>query len=499
MVRCGSCGVTNAKDARYCKNCGKKLNGGTTQRNKGGTEAWRDEKKETGTQVWGKDDKSTDKTSRRRKSKGRKATSSRTKPHLNLVFIGHVDHGKSTLIGRTLYKTGEIPDHVIEECKKEAEKKGKRRFAYAWVMDQIEEERDRGLTLDVTHRRFNSNKYSFTIIDAPGHQDFVKNMITGSSQADAAVLVVAAPEGVMAQTREHTFLAKTLGVDQLVVAVNKMDATRPEFSKYRFNEVKEETSQLLNSVGYQNSQFEIIPTSALKGVNITKRGKMNWWRGKTLIQAINDFEVPQRNSQKPLRVPIHDVHSITGIGTVTVGRIETGVMEPGDRVTFMPANVSGEVISIEQHHEEIPKAEPGDNVGFNVRGVGKDDIRRGDVCGPADNPPSVAETFTARIIVLDHPSVVTEGYTPVFHAHTAQVACTFIELQKKLDAKTGEVKEENPDFLKNGEAAVVKVKPTRNFSIERVEEFSELGRFAIRDMGQTVAAGQVIDIEEKEM
>ncbi|MFW5946402.1 MAG: translation elongation factor EF-1 subunit alpha [Candidatus Natronoplasma sp.] len=423
------------------------------------------------------------------------------KPHMNLVFIGHVDHGKSTLVGRTLFETGEIPDHVIEEYKKEAEEKGKGTFAYAWAMDQLEEERDRGLTIDVMHKRFDTDKYYFTIIDAPGHQDFVKNMITGTSQADAAVLVVAAPEGVMAQTREHTFLAKTLGVDQLVVAVNKMDATQPEFSEDRFNEVKDEVSKLLKSVGYQDSQFKVIPTSALKGHNITREGEqqIDWWDGERFLESINGFEVPDKPIEKDLRLPIQDVYSITGIGTVPVGRIETGEMRPGDKVTFMPANATGEVKSIEEHHEEIPKAEPGDNVGFNVRGVGKDDIRRGDVCGPADNPPSVAETFTARIIVLDHPSVVTEGYTPVFHAHTAQVACTFIELQKKLDAKTGEVKEENPDFLKNGEAAVVKVKPTRNFSIERVEEFSELGRFAIRDMGQTVAAGQVIDIEQKEM
>ncbi len=423
------------------------------------------------------------------------------KPHMNLVFIGHVDHGKSTLVGRTLFETGEIPDHVIDEYKKEAEEKGKGTFAYAWAMDQLEEERDRGLTIDVMHKRFDTDQYYFTIIDAPGHQDFVKNMITGTSQADAAVLVVAATEGVMAQTREHTFLAKTLGVDQLVVAINKMDATKPELDEERFNEVKEEVSQLLQSVGYQESQYDLVPTSALKGHNITRDGDMqiDWWSGKRFLEAINDFDAPEKPIQKSLRLPIQDVYSITGIGTVPVGRVETGTMEPGDKVTFMPANVSGEVKSIEEHHEEIPKAEPGDNVGFNVRGVGKDDIRRGDVCGPSDDPPSVAERFTARIIVLDHPSVVTEGYTPVFHAHTSQVACKFMDLKKKLDPKTGEVKEENPDFLKNGEAAVVEVMPTRNLSIERVEEFSELGRFAIRDMGQTVAAGQVIDIEEKEM
>ncbi|MFP4051795.1 MAG: translation elongation factor EF-1 subunit alpha [Thermoplasmata archaeon] len=422
------------------------------------------------------------------------------KPHLNLVFIGHVDHGKSTLVGRTLYETGALKEHVINEYKKEAEEKGKGTFAFAWAMDKLKEERDRGLTIDVMHQRFDTDKYYFTIIDAPGHRDFVKNMITGTSQADAAVLVVAAPEGVMAQTREHTFLARTLGVDQLIVAVNKMDATKPEFSEDRYNEVDAEVTKLLKSVGYKDEQFDIIPISALKGHNITRDSlDLEWWNGYTFLQTINNLNVPDKPIDKPLRLPIQDVYSITGIGTVPVGRVETGVMTPGDKVTFMPANVTGEVKSIEQHHEEIPKAEPGDNVGFNVRGVGKNDIRRGDVAGAADHPPTVAETFDARIIVLDHPSVVTQGYTPVFHTHTAQVACTFLELKQKLNSKTGEVEEENPDFLKNGDAAIVKVKPTRNLSIERVEDFSELGRFAIRDMGQTVAAGQVIDIEEKEM
>ncbi len=422
------------------------------------------------------------------------------KPHLNLVFIGHVDHGKSTLVGRTLYETGALKEHVIDEYKKEAEEKGKGTFAFAWAMDKLKEERDRGLTIDVMHQRFDTDKYYFTIIDAPGHRDFVKNMITGTSQADAAVLVVAAPEGVMAQTREHTFLARTLGVDQLIVAVNKMDATKPEFSEDRFNEVDDEVSKLLKSVGYRDEQYEIIPISALQGHNVTRDSPdLDWWNGDTFLQAINSLDVPEKPIDKPLRLPIQDVYSITGIGTVPVGRVETGVMTPGDKVTFMPANVTGEVKSIEQHHEEIPKAEPGDNVGFNVRGVGKNDIRRGDVAGPADHPPTVAETFDARIIVLDHPSVVTQGYTPVFHTHTAQVACTFLELKQKLNSKTGEVEEENPDFLKNGDAAIVKVKPTRNLALERVEDFSELGRFAIRDMGQTVAAGQVIDIEEKEM
>ncbi len=422
------------------------------------------------------------------------------KPHLNLVFIGHVDHGKSTLVGRTLFETGAVEAHKIEEYKKKAEEMGKGTFQFAWVMDRLKEERERGLTIDVMHQRFDTDKYYFTIIDAPGHRDFVKNMITGTSQADAAVMVVAAPEGIMAQTREHTFLARTLGVTQLIVAVNKMDATKPEYSEERFKAVKEDMTKLLSQIGYKKEQFDIVPISALQGDNIkSKSSNMSWYDGITFMAAIDNLTVPEKPLAKSLRLPVQDVYTITGIGTVPVGRVETGIMKPGDKIHFMPANVTGEVKSIEQHHEQIPKAEPGDNCGFNVRGVGKNDIRRGDVAGPVDNPPTVAETFDARIIVLDHPSVITVGYTPVFHAHTAQVACTFIELKQKLNPRTGEVVEENPTILKNGDAAVVTVKPTRLFSLEKVGDFPEMARFAIRDMGQTVAAGQCIDIVPKKM
>jgi len=421
------------------------------------------------------------------------------KPHMNLVFIGHVDHGKSTSVGRILLDTGHIEAHVIEKFRKEAESKGKATFEFAWVMDNLKEERERGVTIDVAHKKFMSNKYYFTIIDAPGHRDFVKNMITGTSQADAAVLVVAAPEGVMAQTKEHVFLAKTLGVNQIIIDVNKMDATKPEFSEQRFKEVKEEVGKLLKMVGYKDENVQFVPTSAYKGDNVAKKSpNLAWWKGPTLLDCLDNLSLPRKPTELPLRLPIQDVYSITGIGTVPVGRIETGVLKVGDNVTFNPSAVGGEVKSIEMHHETMPKAEPGDNVGFNVRGIGKNDIKRGDVCGTNANVPTVAKTFTAQIAVLQHPSVIAVGYTPVFHLHTAQVACTFEELQKKLDPKTGQVKEENPDFLKTGDIAIVKVRPTRPLVIEKVKEIPQLGRFAIRDMGTTVAAGMCLDIEKKD-
>ena len=422
------------------------------------------------------------------------------KPHLNLVFIGHVDHGKSTSIGRLLMETGHIEPYLIEKYRKLAEEKGKATFEFAWVMDSLKEERERGVTIDVSHKRFNTDKYYFTIIDAPGHRDFVKNMITGTSQADAAVLVVSAIEGPQAQTKEHIFLARTLGVTQLIVALNKMDAVKPAFDQKRYDEVKEEVSKLLKGVGYKLEKVQFVPLSAYKGDNATKPSpNMSWYKGPTLLQALDVLEVPAQATNLPLRLPIQDVYTITGIGTVPVGRVECGVLKPDMKIIFMPSNKVGEVKSIEMHHETLPQALPGDNVGFNVRGIAKNDIKRGDVAGPIDNPPMVAKTFVAQIMVLNHPSVITVGYTPVFHCHTAQVACTFIELQKKLDPKTGEVKEENPQFLKAGDAAIVKIQPTKPLVIEKAKDFPQLGRFAIRDMGATVAAGMCIDVEKREM
>ncbi len=420
------------------------------------------------------------------------------KPHLNLVFIGHVDHGKSTTVGRVLFDTGSIDPHELENLKKLAEQLGKATFEFAFVMDQVKEERERGLTIDVAHKRFDTEKYYFTIIDAPGHRDFVKNMITGTSQADAAVLVVSAAEGVQAQTKEHIFLAKVLGVDQLVVALNKMDATKPEYNEARYNEVKTEVTGLLKAVGYKTDAIPFIPISAYKGDNVVKPSpKLGWWKGPSLVAALNNLNVPAKPTEKPLRLPIQDVYSITGIGVVPVGRVETGVLKPNMKVSFQPADKVGEIKSIEMHHEAIPEAVPGDNVGFNVRGVEKKDLRRGDVAGPVDNPPTVAKSFTAQIVVLNHPSVITVGYTPVFHAHTAQVACTFEELVRSIDQRTNATKAEHPDTIKTGDAAIVKIRPTKPMVIEKAKDFPQLGRFAIRDMGQTVAAGMCIDVEKR--
>jgi len=429
-----------------------------------------------------------------------------TKPHLNLVVVGHVDHGKSTCMGHILYLTGAVSDREIKTYAEESEKLGRGdTFKFAWLMDKLKEETARGLTIDLSYWRFETDKYFFTIIDAPGHRDFIKNMITGASQADCALLVISAKKGEFetgispgGQSREHAFLLRTLGVNQLVVAINKMDDASVNWSQERFEECRKEVENLLRTIGFNVAKVPIVPISAWTGDNLLKPSeKMSWWKGPTLIEALNTFEVPPKPVDKPLRVPIQDVYSITGVGTVPVGRVETGVLKEGDTVVFMPPNVKGEVKSIETHHQRIPKAEPGDNIGFNVRGISKTDIRRGDVAGHPDKPPTVVKEFIGQIIVIYHPTSIAQGYTPVLHAHTAQVAVKFAELQKKINPRTGEVIEENPSFLKTGDSALVKFQPIRPVVLELYSEIPQLGRFAIRDMGTTIAAGVVKEITQK--
>jgi elongation factor 1-alpha len=427
------------------------------------------------------------------------------KPHLNLVIMGHVDHGKSTTTGHLLFDAGAIDDRTIKAYQDEADKMGKGTFKYAWVLDNLKEERERGVTIDLRFLKFETNKYFYTVIDAPGHRDFVKNMITGASQADAAVLFVSAKKGEFeagigpgGQTREHAFLAFTLGVRQVVVAVNKMDDQSVNWGQERYDEVKNEVTRMLRMVGFKVDKVNFVPTSGWTGDNLVKKSdKMPWYTGPTLIEALDLMEIPPKPTNKPLRVPVQDIYSITGIGTVPVGRVETGVLKAGMTVVFMPSNKKGEIKSMEMHHSQIPVAEPGDNIGMNVRGISKTDIHRGDVAGPVDNPPTVAKEFIGQIIVIYHPTAIAAGYTPVLHYHTGQIACRFTELLKKIDPRSGQVVEENPSFLKTGDAAWVKMEPLRPIAIETYTDFPELGRFAVRDMGTTVAAGVVKEITKK--
>ena len=424
------------------------------------------------------------------------------KPHLNLIVAGHVDQGKSTIIGHLLVSLKIIDERTIQKYAEESEKTGKGdTFKYAWVMDNLKDERERGVTIDLAFQRFESKKFDFTLIDAPGHRDFIKNMITGASEADCAILVVSAKPGeteiaigVGGQSREHCFLLKTLGVKQMIIALNKMDDSQVKYSEERFNEVKSQVSGLLKQVGFSIDKTPILPVSGWKGDNLIDKGNLGWHKGPTIYEALDYFEIEAPPVDKPLRLPLQDVYSITGVGTVPVGRVETGTFKVGDTVSIMPGNHLAEVKSIETHHTPIQEAKAGDNIGFNLRGIDKGTIRRGDVIGSKDNPATVVKEMTAQIIVVHHPTAIAPGYTPVIHAHTAQAAATITELISKLDPRTGAPLEEKPKSLKTGDAAIVKIQPLRPLCIETFKEFPELGRFALRDMGTTIAAGVVKEI-----
>jgi elongation factor 1-alpha len=422
-----------------------------------------------------------------------------------LVVIGHVDHGKSTTVGHLFYLTKAIDERTIQKYEEEAKQLGKSTFKFAWVLDKFKEERERGLTIDLSFWKFETPKYFYTVIDAPGHRDFIKNMITGASQADGAILFISAKKGEYeagigpgGQTREHAFLAKTLGVDQLAVAVNKMDDATVNWSQERYEEIKESVSDLLQITGYNMEAIHFVPTSGWTGDNLVNLSeKMSWYKGPTLIQALDSFIVPSKPVDKPLRVPVQDVYTITGVGTVPVGRVETGVLKANDSIIVMPGGAQGEVRTIETHHVIIPEAGPGDNVGISVKGLSKTDIHRGDVIGPVSKPPTVVKEFIGQVIVIHHPTAIAAGYTPVLHAHTVTMATTFAELIQKMDPRTGQVIEEKPAFLKTGDSALVRFRPLRPIVVEAFSDLPPLGRFAIRDMGTTVAAGVIREITEK--
>jgi elongation factor 1-alpha len=422
----------------------------------------------------------------------------KTKPIMNVVFVGHVDAGKSTTIGRLFWETGGVSEQEMAKLREEAAKHGKAGFEFAYVMDNIKEERERGVTIDLSYKKIITQNYEVTVIDAPGHKDFVKNMITGASQADAAFLVVDAVNGVQPQTKEHLWLLRTMGVKNIAIWINKMDMVK--FEEAAFNKAKADVEGLLKQVGYKEVPF--LAGAGFLGENVAKKSdKMPWYKGNTILEQLDKFPAPEKPTTLPLRMPIQDVYEITGIGVVPVGKIETGTMKPGQKIIIVPGRsgvgVAGEIKTIEAHHEQLPLGEAGDNVGVNIRGIGKKDVARGDVICDAASPIKIVEEFTAQVAVINHPTVIAKGYTPVFHIHTAQIPCQFIELVGKIDPKTGQISEEHPDFLKNGDVAIVKIKPIGNLVLETAEQNPYMARFAIRDAGVTVAAGICKSLVEK--
>jgi len=431
----------------------------------------------------------------------------KVKQHINLVVIGHVDSGKSTSTGHLIYKCGGIDKRTIEKFEKEAAEMGKGSFKYAWVLDKLKAERERGITIDIALWKFETPKYNYTVIDAPGHRDFIKNMITGTSQADVAVLIVAAGAGEFeagiskeGQTREHALLAHTLGVKQLIIGVNKMDIA--DYSEARYKEIKAEVTTFLKKVGFKTDNpknpIHFIPISGFQGENMVERSaKMPWYKGPFLLEALDQMRVPKRPVDKPLRLPLQDVYKIGGIGTVPVGRVETGVIKPGQTLCFGPVDKITECKSVEMHHESMPQAVPGDNVGFNIKNVSVKELRRGYVASDAKNSPACETTsFLAQLIVMNHKNI-TAGYAPVLDCHTAHVACKFTDLKNKVDRRTNKMTEAEPKFVKTNEGCDVTMIPQRPMVVESFKEFPPLGRFAVRDMRMTVAVGVIKGVEKR--
>jgi elongation factor 1-alpha len=429
------------------------------------------------------------------------------KNHVNLVVIGHVDSGKSTSTGHLIYKCGGIDKRTIEKFEKEAAEMGKGSFKYAWVLDKLKAERERGITIDIALWKFETAKSVFTIIDAPGHRDFIKNMITGTSQADVAILIIAGGQGEFeagiskeGQTREHALLAFTMGVKQMIVAINKMDDKTVNYGEARYTEIKKEVSDYLKKIGYNPDKIHFIPISGWMGDNMIDRSEnMGWYKGPTLIEALDAIDPPKRPKDKALRLPLQDVYKIGGIGTVPVGRVETGLLKPGMVVTFGPMNVTTECRSVEMHHESLSEAEPGDNVGFNVKNLSVKDLKRGFVASDSKNDPARDTAhFRAQVIVLNHPGQIQNGYAPVLDCHTSHIACKFEEIENKIDRRTGKVIEAEPKAIKSGDAAMVRLVPQKPMVVEAFNQYPPLGRFAVRDMKQTVAVGVIKEVEKKD-
>jgi len=435
---------------------------------------------------------------------------SNEKTHISLVVIGHVDSGKSTTTGHLIYKCGGIDKRVIAQYEKEAAETGKSSFKYAWVLDKLKAERERGITIDIALWKFQTKRHFFTVIDAPGHRDFIKNMITGTSQADVAILMIAGRSGEFedgfgkeGSTKEHMTLANTLGVKRMICCVNKMDVTTPPYSEKRFLEIQSEVKNYFKIKGfYKKAKF--VPISGWAGDNMLEIStNMPWYTGNkkkylgiTLVQLLDKLKPPKRLTDVPLRLPLQDVYKIQGIGTVPVGRVETGILKPGTNVYFAPVGKTAECKSVEMHHETLDEAKPGDNVGFNIKGLSIKDIQRGNVASNSKNKPAAkCRRFYAQVIVLNHNNI-TDNYTPVLDCHTAHIACKFNTILSEIDPRNGSVKKAAEKdgaklVLKKNQACMAVMVPQKAMCVEAYSEFAPLGRFAIRDMRRTVAVGVI--------
>jgi len=414
------------------------------------------------------------------------------KSTINLVIIGHKDHGKSTLIGRLLYDSKAIPQQKIQEIKEETQRTGRGQFRFSYLLDSLEEERKGGLTIDIMHTPFKTKKHLYTIIDCPGHKEFIKNMMTGASQADAAVLVISAKEGMEDQTKQHAYLASTIGIKQLVVAVNKMDERN--YDQTRFREVSERLNEFLDSLDYRN--VPTIPLSALKGDNVFKKSqRMAWYNGATFIDALDqNISPPTPPTGKPLRGFVQDVYD-TERGKIIICKIETGSMKTGKDLIFSPSSQKGRINTIELFGQEVDRAEPGDSVELAVEGI--DYIERGEVISYPENKAETIQSFTAQVIVLTDTRIENNDILKIRYG-TAERKCKVHRILEKMDPVNLTIQQKLPSGLKDGDIARVKFSTLEPTCLEKYSEIPQLGRFVIEGKKGAAAAGIVLEVNKSQ-
>jgi len=459
------------------------------------------------------------------------------KDHMSIVICGHVDSGKSTTTGRLLFELGGIPEREMEKLKAEAERLGKSSFAFAFYMDRQKEERERGVTISCTTKEFFTEKWHYTIIDAPGHRDFIKNMISGAAQADVALLMVPADGNfttaiqkgnhkageVQGQTRQHARLINLLGVKQLVIGVNKMDTdTAGPYSKARYDEVGGEMKNMLIKVGWKKDFVEkstpVLPLSGWVGDNLLKKSEnMSWWTGIDVVDGADKFHIdclldflngmckpPGRNETAPMRMPVSGIYKIKGVGDVLAGRVEQGIVKPNEEVVFMPTHTpanacAGKVFTIEMHHTRHEQAKPGDNVGLNIKGLEKNNMPRvGDVMiYKKDKSLDQVGEFVAQIQTLDIPGEIKVGYSPIGFVRCGRSACRATQFDFKVGKETGGKKMENPHSLKSNEMAQVTFRPQQPLVVDSFKNCEGLSRIAFLDGNTAVMLGKVVSVTAK--
>jgi len=407
--------------------------------------------------------------------------------HIHLVCVGHRDHGKSSILGRLFYDTKNIEKKTMDKLKEMAKELDREGFEFAFVMDQIKEERMRGITIGLAHKKLETNKTSFTFADAPGHKDFIKNMLTGASEADASILVVAADEGIKEQTEEHLFLSKMLGVPRAIVVVNKMDLIN--FEEKIFEKLKKDIQKLIKKVGYTIKEIPIVPCSALQGENVVKKTKkLDWWKGLSILQTIEKILERELPCELPLRLPIQDIYNINDQKMI-IGRVASGTIAIGDNIIVMPKKSKHKVEKMFIHDQEIKKANPGDNLSLILKKYKGDSIQRGDIIGESSDLPTITSKLQAQIIILNRPQGITIKDKLTFEMLTESLPCQITKLIKKIDTRSGAIIEENPKKILDGESGLVEIKTESPIYIEKQSNVPPLSNFRLKDKEQQIAFG----------